>query len=131
MPATELYSFQVTIPAGTAITAPFRQSVPIPVRMVDRLEITIPPGPSGLMGFAITMGGLNVIPLQAGTYIVTDNQQFDWPIEGLPTSGAWQVSGYNIDVWDHTVYLRFLTELVTSTGTPPLLSTVNMQQLSS
>lgn len=132
MAASEVYTFQVTIPPGTPQTTPFRQSITIPVRQVDTLEIVVPPGPSGLMGFAITMGGVNVMPLQSGQYIVTDDQKITWPIVGLPTSGAWQLSGYNTDVWPHTVYLWFLVDQVETPGnTPGLMSIVSMQQLSS
>jgi len=128
--ASEVYSFQVTIPAGTAITAPFRQSLTIPVRKIDTLEIVVPPGPSGLMGFAITMGGINVMPIQSGQYIVTDDQKITWPIDNLPTSGAWQLSGYNTDVWPHSVYIWFLVDQVPRAGQGALLLSTSMQALS-
>jgi len=129
--ASEVYTFQATIPAGTAQATPFRQSLTIPVRKVDTLEIVVPPGPSGQMGFAITMGGVNVLPLQSGQYIVTDDQKITWPIENLPTSGAWQLTGYNTDVWPHTVYLWFLVDQVSMPGTQPLLTSVSLSGLSS
>lgn len=119
--AREVRAFVATIPAGTAQATPVRISVAFPVRKVDSLEIIVPPGPSGLMGFAITMAGVNVIPVVAGTYIVTDDERITWPLDGLPDSGAWQVSGYNTDVFDHSVYLRWLVDIVT---TPPGLSVV-------
>jgi hypothetical protein len=129
--AIQVFAFQVTIPAGTAQASPFRQSTQLPERQVSTLEITVPPGPSGLMGFAITMGGVNVLPVSPGTFIVTDDERISWPLTGLPTSGAWQVSGYNTDVWPHTVYLRWLVDLVTQQPSSPLLSGVTLSGLSS
>lgn len=129
--ASEVYTFQVTIPPGTQQSLPYRQSLTLPVRKIDTLEIVVPPGPSGQMGFAITMGGVNVMPLQSGQYIVTDDQKITWPIENLPTSGAWQLSGYNTDVWPHSVYVWFLAGPVDAPTSAGLLSIASMQSLSS
>lgn len=129
--ASEVYAFQVTIPAGTALATPFRQLVTFPVRKVDTLEVTIPPGPAGNMGFAITMRGINVMPLVPNTWIVTDNERIRWDITDLPTSGDWQVSGYNTGTFDHTVYLRWLVGLTNTPGTVPLLGQTSFSALSS
>jgi hypothetical protein len=110
--ANEVRAYQVTIPAGTAQAAPMRASLAMPPRDVVGLEIVVPPGPSGTMGFAITMGGVNVLPIQPGTFIVTDNQRIEWPLNDLPDSGAWQLTGYNTDVFDHTVYLTWLVNQI-------------------
>jgi len=127
--ASQVFAFQVTIPPGTPQSVPFRQLITIPQRKVDTLEITVPPGPGGVMGFAITMRGISVIPEVAGTYIVTDDQHISWPLTDLPTSGDWEVSGYNTGVWPHTVYLTWLVDLVDQPTSPPLLMQVPMQQL--
>ncbi len=108
----EIWSFQVTIAAGTAITNPQRTSTTLPTRKVDELEIVVPPGPAGLMGFAVTMGGVNVIPIQSGTYVVTDDEKISWPLTNLPNTGAWQISGYNTGDFPHTIYLRWLVDIV-------------------
>jgi len=129
--ATEVYAFQVTIPVGTPIATPLRQAITIPVRKVDVLEVKIPPGPSGVMGFAITMRGINVMPLVAGTWIVTDNEEIRWPIDELPTSGDWQLSGYNTGDWPHTVFLRWLVGQPDAIPAATLLTSTTMQALSS
>lgn len=129
--AREVRAFQATIPAGTTQAAPVRISVAFPVRKVDVLEIIVPPGPSGLMGFAVTMGGINVIPVVPNTYIVTDDEKITWPLDGLPESGAWQLSGYNTDVFDHTVYLRWLVDIVTASPGLSVVAGASLAQLSS
>jgi len=129
--ARELWSFQVTIPAGTAVSAPFTQSTTIPVRTPDAVEIIVPPGPSGLMGFAITMGGVNVIPVAPRTFIVTDDEKIHWPISSLPDSGAWEITGYNVDVFDHAIYLRWLVDVVGTPESTPVDLTWTLADLSS
>lgn len=131
MASREVYRFQVTIPAGTAQTTPFRQDTVIPVRTVNTVEIRVPPGPSGLMGFALTMGGVNVLPQQAGAYIVTDDESISWPLDGLPDTGAWQLTGYNTDVFDHTVYLRFLVDVVPAGPSTSAVGGASLADLSS
>lgn len=129
--AREVYAFTVTIPPNTPQNSLFAQQMTIPVRRVSTLEIVVPPGPSGLMGFVITMGGIRVIPSAIQSFIITDDERITWPLTDQPTSGAWQLSGYNTDVWPHSVYLRWLVDLVDTAPAGPLLSATTLGQLSS
>lgn len=129
--AREVYSYQVTIPAGTSPAVPFTGNTPTPTRTLTELEIVVPPGPAGLMGFAITMGGVNVLPVTPGTWVITDDERITWSLEGQPNSGAWQLTGYNTGVFDHTVYLRFLADLIDEGDQSSLLDTIPMSDLSS
>lgn len=97
----------MTVPAGTAKTAPVTVDVSFPPRTVLSVSWRVPPGPSGLMGWALTSAGAPVIPIQPGTYIVTDDQAGLWPLAGFLDSGNWQVTAYNTGLYDHTVYLTF------------------------
>ncbi len=125
-PADEIYSFAVTIPAATAKASPLVTSVGIPPRDVNQINITVPPGPSGLVGFQIGMVGVPVIPRNSGGFIVADGRIIEWPVKELADSGAWQVIGYNTDIYDHTIYVEFLVNLIvvsnisgtSSSGTP-------------
>lgn len=112
--ATEVYSFQITIPAGTPQSAPVSVAITMPAREVESINVKVPPGPSGLMGFALTMNGRNVVPIVQGTYIVTDDRDLDFPLTGLPNSGQWQVTGYNTDIYDHSIYVEFHAALLSS-----------------
>lgn len=115
-PAVEVRSFQVTIPAGTPQTSPYTQDIFFPVREVVQVHWKVPPGPSGLMGWRLTMSGGNAVIPTGGGWIVADGEDATWPFEGLPDSGAWEVTGYNTDIYDHTVYLDFLLALVGGSG---------------
>ena len=123
-PAVEVRTFAVTIPAGTPETAPVTQDIFMPVREVTSVGWKVPPGPSGLMGWRLTMsGGTAVIPTGGG-WVVADDQDDTWPLQDLPDSGAWEVTGYNTGAFPHTVYLTFLLDLVTGEAvtTPQLAS---------
>lgn len=111
-PAAEVRSFAATIPAGTPKNAPVTVDVSFPPRVVLAVSWQVPPGPSGLMGWRLTMSGGNpVIPAGDG-WIIADNRSGSWPVAGQPDSGAWEVTGYNTDIFDHTVYLDFMLAMI-------------------
>lgn len=109
--ATEIRSFALTIPANTPKSAPVTLPIVFPPRTVVQVDWEVPPGPQGLMGWALTIAGQPVIPRNAGAFIITDGRRQSWPVEGFPDQGQWQLTGYNTDVYQHTVYLDFLLVL--------------------
>jgi hypothetical protein len=119
--AQEYREFAVTIPAGTALATPVTTKIIFPARVVLSIAWRVPPGPSGKMGWALTSDGAPVIPVQPGTYIVTDNQADTWLLDGYLDSGNWAVTGYNTGVYPHTVYLTFALDLpgTVAPPTPP------------
>lgn len=100
--------FDVTIPAGTAIATPQTTALAFDQGIVQRIEIQIPPGPSGLVGFRILHSTEVVIPHDSSRWIIADNDVIKWDTEGYPVGRAWALRAYNTDVYDHTLYLRFL-----------------------
>lgn len=125
--ATEIRAFAVQIPANTPVSAPVTIPVVFPPRTVIQLDWQVPPGPSGLMGWALTVAGQPVIPRNPGAYIVTDNRTESWPLENYPDQGQWQVTGYNTDIYPHTVYLDFLLDLNSApTGTPAQIPSTDL-----
>jgi hypothetical protein len=120
---SEIRTFAVTIPAGTALDTPYTEAITFPPRVVTAIHWKVPPGPSGLMGWALTVADSPVIPRAQGTYFVTDNDSDTWTLEGYPDQGDWQVTGYNTDIYDHTVYLDFLLDQISAElATPALIS---------
>jgi hypothetical protein len=113
-PASQIRSYQVTIPAGTAQDAPYTADITFPAYQVNALRWKVPPGPSGLMGWQLQVAGQPVIPRVAGSWIVADNESDTWTLTGYPDQGQWQLAGYNTDIYDHTVYLDFLLDPVVS-----------------
>lgn len=111
--AVEVWSFQNTIPAGTAKATPVKLSMKLPPREIERIDILVPAGPNGLMGFQLGMAGAQVFPANAGNWFVKSAVNFSWDLQGQPNSGAWQLFGYNTGQYDHTVYVDFLVALPT------------------
>lgn len=109
--AEEIRRFGVTIPAGTAKSAGFTADLSFPARIVTEIEIRIPPGPRGEVGFAIGAAGTPVIPVQPGAYIVGNDEPISWPLEGFWDSGSWTFYGYNTGRYPHTLEVRFLVDL--------------------
>ena len=119
--AQEIRTAQATIPAGTPLAAPVTISIAFPSRIVRSVRWRVPHGPSGLMGWQLTSDGVPVIPVARGTWIIADGESDDWPLDGYPDAGNWQVTGYNTGAYNHTVYLTFLLDLITPAVTPPQL----------
>lgn len=106
-------SFTVTIPAGTAIATPVTVPTSFPDGVVVQIETRIPSGPSGLMGFAFQHSSQQIIPRTDGEWILGDDDYFTWPLQNYPTGNKWSVLGYNLDVYDHSFYLRYLVNELT------------------
>jgi hypothetical protein len=110
-----------TITANTAISTPQHFPLQFAPAAVERIDVRIPPGPSGLVGFAINNGGGNFIPEGAGTWVIANDQFIQWPLDDAPDNGTWDIAGYNLDVIDHTLYFFFniATLVVVSAPTIP------------
>jgi hypothetical protein len=122
--ATRIELFHVTVPAGTASTAPQETTLNAPDGVLERLQVFIPPGPSGLVGFRLHHSGQMVIPSSNADFIITDNEHIDWDMEGFPTGNRWSVVAYNTDVNPHTLEFRFLmreTPRPTASTTAPFI----------
>lgn len=98
----------ITVPAGTAIATP--QTTPLLWRQgyPERVEIRVPPGPSGLVGIRILHSGTRVIPRSEDEWLITDNEPVSWPLEGYPSNPAWSVQTYNTDIYPHDIQVRML-----------------------
>lgn len=104
--AQRIETFEISIPAGTAIAAPQTTALAFNRGIVDRMEMLVPPGPSGLVGFRILHSGDVVIPYDRSKWVIADNDTLKWDLEDYPTGSAWAITAYNTDVYDHTLYLR-------------------------
>jgi hypothetical protein len=114
--AREVQLFDVVVPAGTLKAAPQITALAFPFRVVDEVEILVPPGPRGEVGFQLGASGGQVVPVTVGAFIVTDNEIIHWPLEGQLDNGAWQLIAYNTGALPHTITVRFLVRLPASPG---------------
>jgi hypothetical protein len=114
--AAEIRSFAVTIPAGTPVSAPQVTALAMPARIVRSVRVRVPPGPAGLVGWALGSAGQRVLPWGPNQWIVADNEAIEWPLTGQISSGAWQLQAYNTGVYAHTLYLVFQLDPVGRVG---------------
>jgi len=113
----EVRRFQVTVPFGTLVATPLVVPLTMPARIVDRIAVRIPPGPNGLVGFAFTASNNPIIPYNGGSWIVANDETITWDLTEQITSGAWQLTAYNLGLYDHTLYVEFLLSLPGQPGT--------------
>lgn len=115
----EVRNFQVSVPAGTSQDDPLVADLDMPARVVRGVRVRIPPGPAGVMGWALGAAGTRVLPVGDGQWIVADNEVIEWPLSGQIDSGAWQLQAYNSGVYDHSLYVTFLLDLPGESSTLP------------
>lgn len=110
--SNRIEAFAVTIPKATAKASPLTVATVFPDGVVTAIEIDIPPGPSGLLGFVVAHSQQPIIPRTANTWITLDDAHLSWTLADYPTGGSWAVVGYNTDVYNHTIQVRyFINEL--------------------
>jgi hypothetical protein len=121
--ATRIEVTPVTVAALTPIAAPAIVALPHDDGRVDVLEIIIPDGPRGLVGFQIRHSQQVIIPNSGNAFIVTNDEKIHWPLEEFPQANAWDCVIYNSDQYPHTITFRFLiTDVVAAPSLPPLVA---------
>lgn len=105
--AAEIRNFAVQIPAGTPIAAPVTIAMPMPARVVESIRWRVPEGHFGQVGWALAMSGVKIIPWDVTQWIVANDESDEVSLSDYPDSGAWQLIGYNLGIYPHTVYVTF------------------------
>ena len=125
--AAEIHGFTAVIPANTSKTALAVVKLPLGLYDIESIDLEVPPGPSGLMGFYLALSGQQWIPWESGEFLVWDDREKSWPLNNQPTSYGWEVHGYNLDTYDHDVIVRFHVNIVTASPAipnPPTLTII-------
>jgi hypothetical protein len=112
----QVFRFAVTVPAGTLQSAPQVTALALPERIVRRVRVRIPPGPRGNVGYQFTSGGLQVIPETVGSFEIADGEAIEYDLEGYLTTGAWQLTAYNLGTFPHTLGIRFDCDPITASN---------------
>ena len=122
--ASRVEVFDTTVPANTPIATPVVVGMRFDIGVVDRVQITVPPGPSGLVGFGILFSGVSVWPREDSRWIITDDEHVEWENHLDYTAGVWGVRLYNLDVFDHTLHWRWLVHEVVASLAPVTLQPI-------
>lgn len=105
--------FNVTVPAGTLKANAITTSLAFAQGNVVEIDVKIPPGPAGNVGFFIRAGGTQYIPRTRGTFIMPDDDYFTWPLANAINSGSWSITAFNTDIYDHLIQVGFqVNELI-------------------
>lgn len=104
--AQRIEIIDITVPLGTAKTAPASFTLTWREGYVEFIEMRIPPGPSGLVGIQVLHSGARIIPKGQNAFLVTDNEVVRWELEGYPSGASYTVQAYNTGAFDHTIQLR-------------------------
>jgi len=110
--AEEVQTFNVTVTAGTPVASPHVAAIELGTRDVQEIQVEVPPGPRGEVGFWIGSAGTQIIPKNLGTFLVMDNVYRVFPLSGFFQSGSWEVHIYNTGHYDHTIQFTFLCNFV-------------------
>lgn len=118
----EVRAYTVTVPGGTTQASPQVTQLAMPPRAVRAVTWRVPKGPQGLMGWRLTMSGVQVLPTP-GTdlWVIADGEQQTWDISEFPDSGSWQVTAYNTGTYAHALYLVFHVSHAGRDTEPPRL----------
>lgn len=108
--ATRIETPALLVPAGTPIAAPVSASLYGNRAELQEIEILVPPGPSGLVGFSFWHSSRQVIPAIDGTWVITDDETIRWPLNKFSVQPNWTIRAYNLDVYPHTLYVRVLLD---------------------
>jgi hypothetical protein len=127
--AHQIRHFIVDVPASTPKATPAVTDIAIPVMRLLQVDWHLPPGCAGLVGFFLSMGGVQVQPLPQGTFVLGEGRNGTWHLDDAPDSGAWQVTAYNTGAQPHGIHLSLHVETIVRRETEPML--LDSRQLSS
>lgn len=118
--AYRVFQFSHTVPANTPKATPVTLPIALDNWDIESIDIEVPPGPGGLVGFYIANNGVQWIPYSAGQFIIWDDRADTWYFSDQPNASGWSVVGYNTDTqYPHTVTTRWHVNLPV-TATPQL-----------
>ena len=125
--AQYVFPYAATIPAGTPQSSPVTIPIGFQNYTLERLDLEVPPGPSGLMGFQVFNNGVAWIPNGTGNWIVWNNVKDSYYLTDQPNASGWAIVGYNLGVYNHTVTTRWHcnpTTVAQATGVTPAVTFV-------
>lgn len=102
-----VFQYTATIPAGTPEASPVTVSLPFDGYDVEQIDLEVPAGPNGLMGFYLDNNGVPWIPRASDTWIIWDDNSQTYYTTDYPNASGWNIVGYNAGTYDHSVVVRF------------------------
>lgn len=116
----QAYTWPVTIstPAGTAIATPQVTFPGIGDIWLEKAEIQVPSGPTGLTGVYIANNGTAIVPFATpAQWLVLNDDLVDYPV-GVEVSSGLSIVTYNTDTFAHTTYIRLIGQYMSVQNAP-------------
>lgn len=105
--ALRVFQFVATIPPSTQPTAPATTIFDLDNWELESLDLEVPAGPNGVVGFYVVNNGVQWIPQPAGEWLIWTDQNQSWTFEDQPNASGWGIVGYNEGFYQHSVTARF------------------------
>lgn len=105
--AEQVIRATATIPAGVTADSPDTFEVTLDNWDIVSIDLEVPPGPAGNMGFFLSNNGQPWIPRVVGEYFVWDDHHQSFAVTDYPSGSGWQITGYNTGSYDHIVIVTF------------------------
>lgn len=100
--------FNVVVATGTTAAAPQRTAMSLQSSWVYEIEIEVPKGPAGAMGFYLEYAGKPVIPwANNASFLVVDDYEKSFDVSAEMGQGLVCVC-YNTGGYSHTIYFRVM-----------------------
>lgn len=115
--ADVVFRYTATIPAGTTADAPASIALPFDGYEVQQIDLEVPAGPGGNMGFYLANNGIPWIPRASDDWIVWDDFSQTYYTDDYPNASGWAVVGYNNGQYDHSIAVTFHCVTVSSPTT--------------
>jgi hypothetical protein len=122
--------FAVTVPTTATAASPQATNIALGPRLVRAIDIVVPTGVNGVVGFRLGLAGQSVIPANAGAWDVTSGEVVHHELSNLPNSGAWQLIAYNSGQYPHTLQVRFTVDLTVNTDSHGAMTLIPAATLS-
>jgi hypothetical protein len=96
----------ITSPAGTAILTPNQTLWQLDDSILTRLEIMVPDGHNGNTGIRCLRSQQQIIPWSNSRFLIANSETVSIEYGEELTESQLLVLTYNVDIFDHTFYLR-------------------------
>lgn len=121
--ASRVELFDVTVTAGTPRTAPAVTATAFDDATVDVIEVLVPIGCNGLVGFQLRHSNAGIFPREDDRWIIANGETVRWDSQVPIDSGTWAIRAYNEGIHNHTLYVRMYVRenaVRATTGARPL-----------
>lgn len=103
-----IYYLEAVVSPNTPIASPASFTWPLEDNYLERIDVRIPPGPSGAMGFRILWSQQQIVPWGNYSWLIANDEEIPWKADTAISASGLVVQAYNLGNFPHTIYLKAL-----------------------